>query len=137
MKEEFFKEEMNTHAQAEDVYEQYQRMGGIINKKDYENACEKSRNPAALDVDPVVKKEIIAQTELISIHSGIELHNTKDAIDPRVLLFGILRHNIKPENVNHNGQMGDQQLFAEVLRILGDAESLNKLIKTHPNISFN
>ena len=30
--------------------------------------------------------------------------------------------------------MSDQKLFAEALRMLGDADSLKKLIEAHPNI---
>ena len=30
----------------------------------------------------------------------------------------------------------NQRIFGEVLRMLGDADSLDKLIKTYPNISF-
>ncbi len=78
-----------------------------------------------------------AQAENIAKFAGIELHNTEDAIDKRIALYAILRSDVKPKGVEHyHSDMSDQRLFAEVLRMLGDDESLDKMIVAYPNISF-
>ena len=112
-------------------YHQYKELGGLINEQDYENTLTRAINTT------VVNKPQIAQAEGIAGFAGIELHNTKDAVDKRIILYGILRSDVKPEEVKyHHSQMDDQRLFAEVLKMLGDVESLDKMIKTYPNISF-
>ncbi len=114
-------------------YERYQKLGGIINKKDYESALARAKSTTTLDMDMIERLEFIAQV------AGIELHNTKDAIDQRTTLYGILRTDTrsKEETEYHHSDMSDQRLFAEALRMLGDVDSLNKLINTHPHISFD
>ncbi len=111
-------------------YQQYQELGGIINKEDYQSALARAKNTTTLD------DRLINQSELIARVAGIELYNAKDSIDQRTMLYGILRTD-KPEGAKyHHCQMSDQRLFAEALRMLGDVDSLNKLINTHPHISF-
>ncbi|OHB14661.1 MAG: hypothetical protein A2431_00430 [Candidatus Zambryskibacteria bacterium RIFOXYC1_FULL_39_10] len=113
----------------EKSYREYQELGGIINKKDYTNALMMAENTTILD------KTRIAQAENIARFVGIELHNTENAIDQKIALYAILRSDLKPKEVeHHHSQMGDQRLFAEVLRMLGDVESLDKMIKSYPNI---
>ena len=112
-------------------YRQYWESGGIINEKDYESILTRARNTTTLD------ETRIKQAEGIAKFAGIELNNTEDGIDQRIILYGILRSDIKPEEVkSHHSQMSDQRLFAEALRMLGDVESLDKMIKAYPNISF-
>ena len=83
-------------------------------------------------------EQLVKELEFIAEYSGIKLHNTKNDPDPRTILYIILRIDAKPTEVEyHHSQMGDQRLFAEVLRMLEDADSLQKLIEAHPNISFN
>ncbi|MDO8557776.1 MAG: hypothetical protein Q7S09_01115 [bacterium] len=115
----------------ENGYQHYLELGGIINEADYESALARAKNITTLD------GTLIAQAELIAKVSGIELRNTKDTIDRRTILYGILRTDTTPKEVQyHHSQMSDQRIFGEVLRMLGDADSLDKLIKAHPNISF-
>ena len=112
-------------------YKRYAELGGIINEKDYGNVVLRVANTITLE------HHLIGQAELIAKFAGIELCNTKDALDQRVVLYGILRNDSKPEGVaHHHSQMGDQRLFAEACRILGDVESLQKMIAAFPNISF-
>jgi len=115
----------------ESNYRRYQELGGIINEKDYESALARAENAAEPD------KARRKQSEFIARVAGIELRNTKSAIDRRTVLYGILRTDTAPAGVKyHHNQMSDQRLFAEALRMLGDVDSLNKLISTHPNIAF-
>ncbi|MDO8656985.1 MAG: hypothetical protein Q7K45_07150 [Nanoarchaeota archaeon] len=115
----------------ENNYQRYQELGGIINEKDYNGAIKRSENATT------VREILIRQAENIAKFAGIELHSTQDAIDPRIILYGILRSDVGPEEVKyHHDQMSDQQIFVEALRILEDTESVDKMIKAHPNISF-
>ncbi|HUZ93027.1 MAG TPA: hypothetical protein VNG29_03480, partial [Candidatus Paceibacterota bacterium] len=112
-------------------YEQYQSLGGIINKNDYRTVLNRARDEMMLD------KTVISQAENIAKQAGIALHNTKEAIDPRIMLYGILRIDARPSGIeHHHSQMGDQRLFAEALRMSGDNDSLEKLIKAYPSVPF-
>ncbi len=113
-------------------YQRYLELGGIINENDYDSALLRAGNTTTLD------KTRTAQAENIARFAGIELCDTEDSLDPITVLYGILRADIRPEKVrHHHSQMSDQRLFAEALRMLEDAEALNKLIRAHPNISFD
>lgn len=117
--------------QEENNYQRYLELGGIINMKDYNSAISRDKSMTTLD------KTRILQAENIAKFAGIELHSTKDVIDPRIILYGILRNDVRPEGVEyHHSSMGDQQIFVEALRMWGDIESLNKMIESYPNISF-
>jgi len=112
-------------------YQKYQELGGIINEKDYQSALERANGVTNLETTLVKQLEFIARV------AGIRLHNEKGSLDRRTVLYGVLRSD-RPEGVKyHHCQMSDQRLFAEVLRMLGDTDSLNKLVSTHPNISFS
>lgn len=113
-------------------YRQYQENGGIINEKDYESALTRAQD-AATKTEDILEK----QARHIAEFAGIELYDEKDAVDPRVALYGVLRTDAKPEDTaHHHSQMSDQRLFAEALRMLGDTASLQKMIAAYPNISF-
>ncbi|MDP3697043.1 MAG: hypothetical protein Q8R55_03345 [Candidatus Taylorbacteria bacterium] len=110
-------------------YQRYQELGGIINEKDYGSALTKAKNTTTLAIALIKGLRVIAE------FAGIELHNAKDSIDPRTILYGILRTDTKPEGVqDHHSQMSDQRLFAEALRMLGDTDALNKLVDAHHKV---
>lgn len=113
-------------------YQRYKELGGIINEKDYCSALTRAKNITTLNI------VLIKQAEYMAEFAGIELRNAKNAVDQRVTLYGILRTDTRPEKTQyHHSQMCDQRLFAEALRMLGDAESLQKIIEAYPNISFS
>lgn len=115
----------------ENNYQQYLELGGIINEKDYEDALTRAQKTTALDEAQIMQAENIAK------FAGIGLRNTEDTVDQRIILYGILRSDARPEGVKyHHSQMSDQQIFMEVLRMLGDVESVDKMIKKYSNISF-
>ncbi|MBI2062478.1 MAG: hypothetical protein HYT64_02205 [Candidatus Yanofskybacteria bacterium] len=119
------------NTQESDNYQRYIELGGIINKKDYNKAVEKAANMTTAD------KIAAAQVKVMSDFAGIELHDIDDTTDPRIILYGILRNDVRPEGVEyHHSQMSDQRIFVEALKMLGDVESLKKMIKMHPHISF-
>lgn len=124
---------MRNAEKENNCYERYKKLGGIINEKDYDSALARAKNPAA------VKMSLIKQSEFIAQVAGIELRNEKDTPDQRTVLYGILRADAKSkeEAEYHHSDMSDQRLFAETLRMLGDADSLNKLINAYPNIAFD
>ena len=112
-----------------DAFERYKQSGGIINFKDYDSAMRRK-------IETITASDTyMAQVETMADLAGIELKNTKDAIDPRVKLYGILRSDKKPKDVKeHHSDMSIQSLFAEVLRMEGDTESLKKLIKANHQV---
>ena len=112
-------------------YQRYLDLDGIINKDDHRSAFMKVQDTVILD------EALIKQAENIAKFAGIELDSSKDTVDPRIILYGILRRDVRPKGVKyHHDQMSDQRIFVEALRMLGDTESVNKMIKAHPNISF-
>ena len=121
----------------ENSYQRYLELGGIINEKDYQSALDRMSKTRTLDrKDPQVRTRI-RRVSGIARHVGIELNNSEDVLDPKIVLYEILRSDTQPKDVKyHHSQMSDEPIFGEVLRILGDADSLDKLIKAYPNISF-
>ena len=122
---------------VENNYQRYLGLGGIINENDYQSALDRMNSVHTLDrKDPQVI-DSIRQVVNMARYAKITLGDFKNVFDPRVILYVILRLDTKPEDVEyHHSQMSDQRIFGEVLRMLGDASSLDKLIKAYPNISF-
>ncbi len=119
----------------EDNYQRYLELGGIINEKDCQSALD--RMGKVLDETEPSVRASISQAKGIAEHAGIKLRGSIDSLDPKIVLYVILRLDINPEGVKyHHSQMSDQRIFGEVLRMLGDIDSLEKLIKAYPNISF-
>lgn len=108
----------------EHTYEEYMKLGGIINVSDYSSALLRARGKAPSAYGR-------AQAELMARVAGIPLEE-KDAL---IALYSVLREdeNFGHEKYHHS-QMSDQQLFAEVLRMRGEAEFLRKFIAAHPHI---
>ena len=122
-------------------YSEFLELGGIINEKDYQNTLERAKDPNVLyrkdRFEAQQVKNPIKQVKSIAEFSGIELSDSENNLDSKVVLYVILRLDVRPEKVgHHHSQMSDQQLFGEVLRILGDVDSLDTLMKAYPNISF-
>jgi hypothetical protein len=111
-------------------FEKYQSAGGIINKKDYESALAQAKKIKGVDASR------LAQVRIMAGASGIVLEDTGTEIDPRVALYSVLRADINTDTkVGHqHNYLSDQRLFREVLLMLGDTESLGKLISAHPHI---
>lgn len=124
MSQEFIEAELNS-------YQRYQELGGIINEKDFDSALSR------LEEEGIPRKTSIKQAEGMARFAGIEL-DVENGIDKRVKLYAILRSDVQPENEKyHHSQMTDQRLFVEALRMLGDADSLGKMIRAYPHISFD
>jgi len=112
-------------------YQRYQELGGIIDEEEYGKILLRAGGSTAPDTVSILQAGLIART------AGIALHNETGSVDKRVALYGILRTDPKSVDAHyHLDQMNDQRLFVEVLRIVGDADSLQKFISTHPNIHF-
>lgn len=133
-KEIFEKETADTF---ENNYQHYVELGGIINEKDYQSALGRMNNTSTLGRRSPQIIDSIQQAVNTARYAGIELKDSGDVLDPKIRLYVILRLDVRPEGVeHHHSQMGDQRIFGEVLRMLGDADSLDKLVKAYPNISF-
>ena len=105
-------------------YEQYKKLGGILNEKDYADALLRAKNIKNIN------QSTMAQAENMAKVAGIAL------TDRELALYAVLREDANPDPKEryHHSQMTDQRLFAEVLRMLGDTELLQELISRHPNI---
>lgn len=120
---------MQDAEKEKNCYGWYQKLGGIINEKDYQSAITRAKNTITLAI------ALTKQSELVAKIAGIQLLNAKDTIDRRTILYGILRADTKPKEAKyHHSQMSDQRLFAEVLRMLGDTDALSKLIDAYHKI---
>jgi hypothetical protein len=106
-------------------------MGGIINEKDYNSILARAYNK------PETKLILISQAKTIARVAGIPLLNEKTSLDPRITLYGIMRSDKMPNDVQfHHCQMCDQRLFAEALRMIGDETSLEILASSLPHIEI-
>ena len=111
-------------------YQEYLELGGIINETDYISALERADNA-------VIDETTIAQVKIMADYAGIELQKQDNSTDRKIKLYKILRTDTRPDGVKyHHDNMSDQRIFVEALRMLGDKESVNKMIEAHPNISF-
>ena len=118
-------------------YQHYLELGGIINEEDYKSALDRMNNTRALDRKNPQVIDSRRQVADIARYAKIELNDSEDVLDPKIVLYVILRLDVGPEGVEyHHSQMSDQRIFGEVLRMLGDADSLDRLIKSYSNISF-
>jgi len=112
-------------------YARHQELGGIINQEDYRNALERAGNATIFNGHSIEQAKTMAQK------AGIVSRNSEGAPDPRAALYAVMREDRKPDAKYYHGQMLDERLFAEVLRMLEDEESLTKLKKAYYNISFH
>ena len=124
---------------AETSYNRYLKLGGIINETDYRSAIGRMpgiRRVIMFENSGSIQSRV-EQARGIAKYSGIELRGPEYIPDPRIVLYVILRGDTRPKGVKyHHDQMCDQCIFAEVLRMLGDKDSFDKLVKAHPHISF-
>jgi len=110
----------------------------ILEEKEEKSILEKMKDPKALDRNNSSVESSILQVENIAKYAKIELNSSGDNLDPRIVLYVILRLASRPKGVKyHYSQMDDQSIFGKALRMLGDTDSLQKLIKAYPNISFS
>jgi len=122
---------MYPNKKEDESYHRYQKLGGIINEEDYRSALARAESVTTFD------KTLIAQAEGIARFSKIELNKAEGITDPKIKLYVILRGDVRPEGVDrYHDEMSDQRLFAESLRMLGDAESLDKMRQAYPRISM-
>ncbi len=127
---EMFPNSKKNNEEQSHSYDEYKNLSGIINEQDYNSVLARLKNTTTIDE---TRK---AQAKGIARFAGIELlDETKGVADPKIILYGILRSDVRFEGVlRHHDEMSDQRLFAEALRMLGDAESLKKMIEAYPNI---
>ena len=112
-------------------FENYRNAGGILSEADYTSALTRMKEKRTMNPSSLL------QAEDMATKAGITLQDPQQGIDPRVALYAILQGDFKlgpGSDKNHYSRMSDQPLFAEVLRMLGDAESLTKFQNAYPNI---
>lgn len=118
-------------------HQRYLELGGIINEADYQSALDRANRIHALDRKNPQARCSIQQALGMARYAKITLNDPEGVLDPKIALYVILRSDVRPKDVKyHHSQMSDQRIFGEVLRMLEDADSLDKLIKAYPNISF-
>jgi len=112
-------------------YQKYLSIGGVINEADYMSALARAKEFAIAEY-----KTLVSQAKGMAQTSGIDL-GAEASKDPRVALYSVLRNDTNTSGEkHHHSQMDDQRLFVEVLRMLGEEESVAKFTETHPHISF-
>ncbi len=123
----------------ENSHQSYLELGEIVNEKDYQSALDRMNKTFTLDRNNPQVRSSIQQALGVARYAKIELNDndSEGTLDPRIVLYVILRNDINLANVkHHHSQISDQRIFGEVLRMLGDVDSFDKLIKAYPNISF-
>ncbi|MDP2668495.1 MAG: hypothetical protein Q8P07_01525 [bacterium] len=120
---------MHENTEEKTPYQEYQEAGGIINESDYKNTFERYSNLTQTQINEITE---MAQWKMQAMNmaksAGLTMHKNNKAIE----FYGLLRGDTKPEDVQyHHGQMSDQSLFLEALRMSGDADSADKLIETY------
>jgi len=124
---------------VESGYQSYLESGGIINEMDYQSAIDRMSGMRRVIMFENSSSMLsrVGQVREMARYSGIALSDSGDTPDPRIVLYVILRGDTRPTGVKyHHDQMSDQRIFGEVLRMLGDTDSFDKLVKAHPHISF-
>ncbi len=112
------------------TYERYRALGGVINSKDHADALLRAQSTG------YISRPNLSQVQGMSENAGISMENDP-CLDPRAVLYSVLRDDVAPPGTQHHHcRMYDQNLFAEVLRMYGDEESLRKLIICYPKINF-
>lgn len=110
-------------------YSNYLKLGGIINKA----ACLSSLSRVSQEIPG---EHFVEQAERIAKVVGIRLNNFKGHLDKITLLYGVLRSDLEPGALYHHGQMSDERLFAEALRMLNLPNLLRELKMAYPKSNF-
>lgn len=111
-------------------YRRYQELGGSISKHDYHDVLAKAGQTTSLG------ERLVAQAELVARVAKVPLDNSEGHLDEITILYGVLRTDLNPGTRYFQSQMCDQRLFAEVLKMLGHSDWLEKVINAYPNICF-
>lgn len=117
-------------------YAGYVALGGRIDEENYSRVMKRVREESQADFAEDFAND---QTKITADISGISLDAIRNetGVDPR-FIYGILRHDIGPDDVeHHHGQMSDQQLLVESLRMLEQGSAAQAIIARHPHIQFN
>lgn len=123
-------------------YKRYRELGGIINEQDCQSALIRAQG-MTLDAarvgqpEEMEKRNGIEQAKNIARYAGIKLQESENVLDLRIRMYVTLRGDRNPAVKFHHSTMADERLFAEVLRMLEDSDSLRKLIEAYPHISFS
>ncbi len=122
-------------------FKEYRNSGGILNNHDYTDLLALARpkgggalfqpgkTPGVTEDLDTLKKGLIQMVH----ETGIVLNNGFDA---RKLLYLILRTDKKLQARYHGRLEKDEQVFAEVLRMVGDRESRERLVTNYRSINF-
>src|SRR3989339_2096174 len=122
--------EIETGSHHNISYSRYQELGGIINEDDYRSVLERAARTH------VTTESLISQAKYTARPAGIDLSKIEGGPDGIINLYGVLRTDINPGAVHHHGQMSDQRLFVEALRMIDYPDLLEKVISVYPNIDF-
>jgi hypothetical protein len=113
-------------------YDKYQKLGGIFERSVFDELLVRAKKDAS-------KSELYtSHIKMIVWTSGIELDCSHDSDDERIVLYTLLRIDSYEdlEAQNNPSCWSDQRVFAEVLLMVADVDSLEKLKQAHPHISF-
>ena len=121
------------------TYGDYVAHGGRIDEDNYTRVMQRAQNESSVGAVGAEENYAQLQTATIANASGVSLEKIRDEVglDP-VCIYGILRSDKFPtKTTNHHGQMTDEQLLVEALRMLGEQSAVDSIIAKYPHISFN
>ena len=104
-------------------YDDYLRLGGIINERDYISALERAER--VREVGPYQAAQVRQMGEVVGTPFDEQV----------VRLYGVLRTDQKPPGVqHHHSQMTDQGLLWQVLEMLNRQYEIVGMFMAYPNI---
>lgn len=109
-------------------YQHYLELGGVVSEEDYQNIIDDMRT---FDRNNSELRSRMAQVERMANYAKIKLSNPEDILDPRIVLYAVLRGNARLSKSEYHRIQTDLQVFREALRILGDADALGKLKESY------
>jgi len=113
-------------------YSKYRRLGGFLDQVGFQKLVEKVQSGSS--GSPFHSSQVAA----ITLAAGIVFHCSNRESNQRVFVYELLRENVTSDHTRESVYItgSDIRMFAEMLRIAGDIDSLNKLSTAFPHMQI-
>ncbi len=119
------------------TYESYKALGGIINVDDYNHAMNRLTGNLHLTEHTAYLESTILQAQHLADGIRMGLGKREDgSYSPVIELYVILRRDLEEGRVQYHGQLSDQAIFTEVLRMLGYPKAVQAMVERYPTIEL-